>query len=515
MPEEKEIQTSAGMETATQTVNRIKQTLDSGVAPVDALESNVPNFDIPQIDPSTFSPSSTLRAAEALTAQNRLSKEEQKELEQTGSLRELSLLMSGRGLEEREMLESRGVNEAQQQLDDLMARISQGAISLSEFDDETFLGEESMRGDAAGRDITKNIFSAAARERRLQRAIDRTDKAARLRTKIAAAETLRGNIDSARADIREGLDIKYSFYEQQFELEKQFLNRQYQKVDSAKREAIDTRRALIAREEKNIDDAKQLVDAAVASGAEPLDIESLMEIKDPYTQANAARGVIGRMAYRQRLRGESLENLQIANQRAMLDMKEFELAEAKDIAAARKLALEGGAIPLTEEQRDTAFKVIDDYEAALKGESISDLVSSYAKINQAASNPSAAGDLALIFNYMKMLDPGSVVREGEFANAQNAGGITTKVRAQYNNILNGQRLTPEQRADFVDQSRKIYGTAVDAKKRIDNTFIDRSARFGVPSDVVIRDISVAENGEIEPNIISDENAEDILNQLTQ
>jgi hypothetical protein len=79
----------------------------------------------------------------------------------------------------------------------------------------------------------------------------------------------------------------------------------------------------------------------------------------------------------------------------------------------------------------------------------------YKKIEESAKNPSAAGDLALIFNYMKILDPGSVVREGEFATAQNAAGIDSRIRAQYNQVLNGQRLAEVQRADFLNQAKNI------------------------------------------------------------
>ncbi|MEM8882399.1 MAG: hypothetical protein AAGC82_17565, partial [Pseudomonadota bacterium] len=39
----------------------------------------------------------------------------------------------------------------------------------------------------------------------------------------------------------------------------------------------------------------------------------------------------------------------------------------------------------------------------------------FGRIDASAFEPSPAGDLALIFNYMKVLDPGSVVRESEFA----------------------------------------------------------------------------------------------------
>ena len=75
------------------------------------------------------------------------------------------------------------------------------------------------------------------------------------------------------------------------------------------------------------------------------------------------------------------------------------------------------------------------------------------KVKAAASDPSAAGDLSLIFNYMKILDPGSTVREGEFATAQNAAGVPERVLNWYNRMVDGERLNESQREDFVKQAR--------------------------------------------------------------
>mgnify|MGYP000023276630 CR=1 FL=1 len=80
----------------------------------------------------------------------------------------------------------------------------------------------------------------------------------------------------------------------------------------------------------------------------------------------------------------------------------------------------------------------------------------YSRIVASAQDPSAAGDLALIFNYMKVLDPGSTVREGEFATAQNAGGVDARVRSLFNSVVDGTRLTATQRADFLDRSNRLY-----------------------------------------------------------
>jgi hypothetical protein len=84
------------------------------------------------------------------------------------------------------------------------------------------------------------------------------------------------------------------------------------------------------------------------------------------------------------------------------------------------------------------------------------VANSYQRILDSAADPSPAGDLSLIFNYMKVLDPGSTVREGEFAQAANAGSVPTQIIAQYNKVLNGERLAPEQRKDFVNRAERLY-----------------------------------------------------------
>ena len=89
----------------------------------------------------------------------------------------------------------------------------------------------------------------------------------------------------------------------------------------------------------------------------------------------------------------------------------------------------------------------------------------YQKLEQAAQDASAAGDIALIFNFMKTLDPGSTVREGEFATASNAGGVDSTILNAYNKAVDGTRLTPEQRTSFVAQGRRAFAahkTAYDA-----------------------------------------------------
>lgn len=94
----------------------------------------------------------------------------------------------------------------------------------------------------------------------------------------------------------------------------------------------------------------------------------------------------------------------------------------------------------------------------------------YTKIEAAATNKSPAGDLSLIFGYMKILDPGSVVREGEFATAQNTGSVPESIRSLYNRIVSGERLTETQRADFLGQAKNLVRSQ---KQLFDTTLIPK------------------------------------------
>jgi hypothetical protein len=96
----------------------------------------------------------------------------------------------------------------------------------------------------------------------------------------------------------------------------------------------------------------------------------------------------------------------------------------------------------------------DKWETSTKD--FRDVRDAFGRIKVSAKDPSPSGDLALIFNYMKMLDPGSTVREGEFATAQNSGSAWEILGAKYNKVMEGERLTPSQRADFVARARNLY-----------------------------------------------------------
>jgi hypothetical protein len=111
--------------------------------------------------------------------------------------------------------------------------------------------------------------------------------------------------------------------------------------------------------------------------------------------------------------------------------------------------------------------------------------SAFGRIEASSKDPSAAGDLALIFNFMKMLDPGSVVRETEFATAESAAGVPDRIRNQFNKVRSGERLGLNQRADFLNQAKKIFVRSQEDNVKAVNNIIDIGEQFGVSKSQLI------------------------------
>lgn len=134
------------------------------------------------------------------------------------------------------------------------------------------------------------------------------------------------------------------------------------------------------------------------------------------------------------------------------------------------------------DQINTEGNLRDDFNSAMKP--ISEMNYSFQRLN--AAQDDAAGDLALIFNYMKMLDPGSAVREGEFANAQNAAGVPDQIRNQWNKLKSGERLNPEQRTSFKTQAAKILEPYKKQGDRLRTTYTSEAKRIGLePSSIFL------------------------------
>jgi hypothetical protein len=88
-----------------------------------------------------------------------------------------------------------------------------------------------------------------------------------------------------------------------------------------------------------------------------------------------------------------------------------------------------------------------------------EMQSAYGQITDSLKAESPAGDLAAATKFMKLLDPGSVVRESELGMAMAASGALDRLTNLAQMRIKGTKLTPTQRKDFEKLSTDLFSTA--------------------------------------------------------
>lgn len=94
----------------------------------------------------------------------------------------------------------------------------------------------------------------------------------------------------------------------------------------------------------------------------------------------------------------------------------------------------------------------------------------YGQLEASLMSGSAIGDTAAATKLMKLLDPGSVVRESELGIALNATGMLDKYMNYANRIATGEMLTPAQREDFLALGQSLMKSAENSYKGVDQYY---------------------------------------------
>lgn len=139
-----------------------------------------------------------------------------------------------------------------------------------------------------------------------------------------------------------------------------------------------------------------------------------------------------------------------------------------------------------QQQRQEAQKYFADYDNGQEIKDLRKVQAAFNKIQQSISPTSTPPqDMSTIFSFMKILDPGSTVREGEYATAQNARGIPETVSNLYNQVLQGVKLTPAQRQQFLQAAEgNLVGQAQSALPRI-KQFRQKEVDLDLPSGSIV------------------------------
>jgi hypothetical protein len=122
-------------------------------------------------------------------------------------------------------------------------------------------------------------------------------------------------------------------------------------------------------------------------------------------------------------------------------------------------------------QRDHRVTIGQDF--AVRTEAARDIISY-------AQRGTGFGDHALIFRYMKFLDPTSTVRDSEYGEVVATGDWGDRAGALINSVLNGKKLTEEQRKDLVQTVVSTYPGYVEAYEKRSAPYKRRAEAAGVP-----------------------------------
>ncbi len=296
----------------------------------------------------------------------------------------------------------------------------------------------------------------------------------------------------AMAGDKEALNTLYAkdpqagqFIDQRLQLQAQQVREQEERFTSQK--AMDTAGFVEQMHLAPQESQEAMFNAAVDDPRYDIDEEDRSHFMNP----NARRALVGKVKgedYAKSFFGDVERKAAIEEERfeRKMGLEREKLAgqnrlKMSDQAFKRQQAKESSQLKKDLEREKTTFdrskKLRDEYTK--RSSDFLKISDAYDRIVASADSPDAAGDLSLIFNYMKVLDPGSTVREGEFATAQNAAGVPERIANVYKRVMSGERLGTEQRFEFVNRAKKLYEKSEERNEKDKNSILGIGKRYGL------------------------------------
>lgn len=133
---------------------------------------------------------------------------------------------------------------------------------------------------------------------------------------------------------------------------------------------------------------------------------------------------------------------------------------------------------LSGEQMTAAGALRDDLRTDLGH--FGDVQKGWETVSTFYENPGAVSDYALAVSFAKILDPGSVAREGEVSAVANSGSIPDAVKSAVLNALQGNGLLPpEVRSEIMARSQDLYIKAASSAKSTLGRYEGMGNRYGL------------------------------------
>jgi hypothetical protein len=164
-------------------------------------------------------------------------------------------------------------------------------------------------------------------------------------------------------------------------------------------------------------------------------------------------------------------------------------AGRKEEAAAKGAQLEQEKFTFNQANtlRDEATKITETFRP---------MQEAYERLGEAAALKNAQGDLGLIYTYTRMLDP-ATVHEEEVKRGMNSGGYLAYIQGMVARVQNGELLTPDVRAQFLDAGRKFYDVRRKGYEKELDVYRNLAKKFNLDPDTVA--VSVARDQPAAPD----------------
>jgi len=320
-----------------------------------------------------------------------------------------------------------------------------------------------------------------------QREITQEDRENAVRTTglAARAAVLQGNIETGRALAKDAVEIAY----QDRSLKNQNLITQlneYGKIaDEQTKQLLDQAKAEAEAEIKADDEMKANIAAAIANSATQSEVAQLTaQLPPDATAEQIAQDRASKNALAQQITARGvgqMRGLDIASKNASIRSSNASAAlNEAELVAYNKAQEDAAAGILTTDQAKDANAINKDFSSEPIVKEYNEMVAKQIALEQVLLNGvSGVQDTTLVYEYMKALDPNSVVREAEFEQAAKSGNIFAGTYAKFNKgyFGSGGFLPDDVKQSFIGAVKASQGAKTtqymnvkgEYAKRINNT----------------------------------------------
>ena len=238
---------------------------------------------------------------------------------------------------------------------------------------------------------------------------------------------------------------------------------------------------------------------SAAASALPSAAEYLMQVNERNRKLKQSRGPLavqlastlkGKSGVKEYIDRRIVDNPDTPVNESRVFLTETEALEGRDFLTTAP------TLKTTAEMNKLELENFSKIRNAYKGEKAVDfyqkLRSTWQKIDVAyeqaytVENPQVA-DVSMIFNYMKMLDPGSTVREGEYATARDTAGMPQGLRNAYNKAVGGGFLSDAQRKDFREVAWQLFQKESSNVQELNERYKAQGEAFNVDVGTILED----------------------------